>query len=187
MSVYQVFFATGNIEKLRDILDVVGSPQDLRIDHCEFSIDELQTSDLTKLVHAKAITAFNHVRYPVIVDHTCLGLVALKGLPGTGASQFWKCLGTDICNVVSKLGDNRAEITVALSFTDGRRIVQVQHKQKGAIADSPRGHRNFDWDRVFIPKNETRTYAEMTPKEKNETSPRARAFLKLVKQIRKIT
>lgn len=187
MSTYRIFFVSGNVEKLRDILDIVGSLSDLRIDHFEFSIEELQTEELSKLVQEKAIAAFNRVRHPVIVDHTCLGLSALRGLPGTAASHFWKCLGTDVCGVVSKLGDDRAEVTVALAFTDGKRMIQVQHKQKGQIAAAPKGSREFDWDRVFIPQNEIRTYAEMSLREKNENSPRARAFLKLVREIRKLT
>lgn len=182
---YQVFFVSRNVEKLHDILDVVGSLTDIRVDHFDYSINELQTSNLEMLIQEKALSAFARVRHPVIVDHTCLGLAALKGLPGTSASEFWRCVGTDVCNVVTKLGNDQADVTVALGFTDGQKLLHVKQKQKGSVAASPKGARNFDWDRVFIPKGDGRTYAEMSPHEKNRLSPRAKAFAKLIRQIRR--
>lgn len=185
MSRYRIFFVSGNVEKLRDVMDVVGLWPDVRIDHFQYAIQEPQTLDLTSLIEEKAVAAFARVRYPVIVDHTCLGLGALNGLPGPMTSAFWGAVGADVCSIVSKLGDDTADIRVSLAFTDGRQIRHVIQKQKGTIAGAPRGSRDFDWDRVFVPKGETRTYAEMTPTEKNQTSPRAKAFEKLVRQIRK--
>jgi XTP/dITP diphosphohydrolase len=166
-------------------MDVVGSWPDVQLNHFRYSIKEPQTLDLESLIEEKAIAAFACVRHLVIVDHTCLALGALKGLPGSMTSAFWEAVGTDVCNIVSKLGDDTAEILVSLAFTDGRQIQRVIKRQKGTIAKAPRGSRNFDWDRVFVPRKETRTYAEMSPREKNQTSPRAKAFEDLIKKIRK--
>src|SRR4051794_30922481 len=110
----RVFFASGNVEKLADVMDIVGSWTDIRVDHYPISIEELQTIDLQVLVENKLMRAFQSVRQPVIVDHTCLGLQALKGLPATHSSLFWQTLGGDICDIVARLGENRAEVTVGL-------------------------------------------------------------------------
>ena len=47
------------------------------------------------------------------------------------------------------------------------------------IAVTPRGETNFGWDPIFIPDGYSKTWAEMTPDEKNETSMRKPALEKL--------
>ena len=47
---------------------------------------------------------------------------------------------------------------------------------RGQIARAPRGDRGFGWDTIFIPDGETRTFAEMTPEEKDRLSMRRKAF-----------
>ena len=44
---------------------------------------------------------------------------------------------------------------------------------------SPRGGTNFGWDPVFLPNGYTKTFAEMSPEEKNAISHRRIAVLKL--------
>jgi XTP/dITP diphosphohydrolase len=182
----RLFFASKNVGKLEDVMELVGAWSGIRIDHYEVAIEELQTSDLKALVQDKAIRAFSIIRQPLVVDHTCLELKALNGLPGTHARLFWDRLGDRICEVVGKLGEDKAEVTVGLAYTDGKSIKTVMRKQRGTIAPAPRGARHFDWDRLFVPDGESRTYAEMTPAEKNRTSPRARAFEAMARNLRAI-
>jgi XTP/dITP diphosphohydrolase len=53
----------------------------------------------------------------------------------------------------------------------------------GHIALDKRGTNGFGYDPVFIPEEETRTFAEMELAEKNTMSHRARAFQKLVEFV----
>jgi XTP/dITP diphosphohydrolase len=55
---------------------------------------------------------------------------------------------------------------------------------EGSIADAPRGTNGFGYDPVFIPKDSTRTLAEMTAVEKNAISHRARALHDLMAQVK---
>ena len=179
------FFVSANPEKLRDVKDVVGSWKHIRIEYYAHSIQEIQTTDLIKVLEHKVIRAFEEVRQPVIVDHTCLGLSMLRGFPGTQSSSFWHYLGTHVCELVAMTGDDAAEVTVGLAYTNGEAITNIVTKVKGTITTKPRGPREFDWDRIFIPAGESRTYAEMTLAEKNARSPRAQAFEQLARRLRK--
>jgi XTP/dITP diphosphohydrolase len=53
---------------------------------------------------------------------------------------------------------------------------------QGTITDTPRGTNGFGYDPVFVPRGETRTYAELADAEKNAISHRARA----VRWLRKL-
>jgi len=50
----------------------------------------------------------------------------------------------------------------------------------GRIIDEKRGTNGFGYDPIFIPENETRTFAEMELTEKNQFSHRARALEKMI-------
>ena len=49
---------------------------------------------------------------------------------------------------------------------------------EGTIIDAPRGENGFGYDPIFVPAGETRTFAEMSFKEKNKISHRAKALKK---------
>lgn len=46
------------------------------------------------------------------------------------------------------------------------------------VSTEERGKRHFGWDPVFIPKGENRTFAQMSPEEKNAKSHRRAALAK---------
>ena len=58
---------------------------------------------------------------------------------------------------------------------------------EGSIAEAPAGGEGFGYDPVFVPdEGDGRTFAEMTPEEKNDLSHRGRAFRTLADGLRAI-
>ena len=126
---------------------------------------------------------------PAVADDTGLEVDALHGAPGVSSSRFAGAHATYDDNVAKLLADlaaagaegaqaRRARFrTVAIaSFPDGREVV-AHGSVEGAIAEQRRGTGRFGYDPVFVPDGaDGRTYAEMTPAEKNTRSHRARAF-----------
>ncbi|MCX7785924.1 MAG: non-canonical purine NTP pyrophosphatase, partial [candidate division WOR-3 bacterium] len=49
----------------------------------------------------------------------------------------------------------------------------------GVIADKPKGESGFGYDPVFIPDGFDKTFAELSPEEKNKISHRAKALIKV--------
>jgi len=67
----------------------------------------------------------------------------------------------------------------------------VTHTERGVIEGrigfEPRGDKGFGYDPLFIPEGTDRTFAEMTMKEKQGISHRARAFRELRKFLETVT
>lgn len=69
--------------------------------------------------------------------------------------------------------------TIAL-YQRGKKIKVLKGICRGRIAEEMRGAHGFGFDPTFIPAGSKKTFAQMTPAEKNKISHRARA-LKAVK------
>jgi XTP/dITP diphosphohydrolase len=139
----------------------------------------------------KALAAVALTRLPAIADDTGLEVDALHGAPGVHAARY---AGPD-----AKYADNVAKLlrelagvppeqrtarfrTVCLAAWPDGTEMSADGILEGTITDAPRGTNGFGYDPVFVPKGETRTYAELTDAEKNAISHRARA----VRLLRKI-
>jgi XTP/dITP diphosphohydrolase len=125
---------------------------------------------------------------PSIADDTGLEVLALNGAPGVRSARFAGEEATyeeNVALLVSRMegaSDRRARFrTVAAAvFPDGSEVA-AEGTVEGTIGTSPRGKGGFGYDPVFIPdEGDGRSFAEMTPAEKNACSHRARAFAALV-------
>lgn len=67
---------------------------------------------------------------------------------------------------------------ITMVFPDGRKLV-ARGECKGHILDMPRGQNGFGYDPLFVPNGFQRTFAQLTPEEKNKISHRAKALKKL--------
>lgn len=105
------------------------------------------------------------------------------GFQGVLHSLFWDAASSRLCDLVKTLGDDGAAAIVCLAYTDGKNIVTVHKEKRGKISDAPRGGRDFDWDRVFIPEGFDRAYSEFSIDEKNKISQRAEAINDMLSRI----
>jgi len=69
---------------------------------------------------------------------------------------------------------------LSLCFLE-KKIVCVQGTVEGEISKKPSGKNGFGYDPIFIPKNKTKTFAEILPKEKYKIDHRYLAFKKIKK------
>ena len=129
---------------------------------------------------------------PAVADDTGLEVAALDGRPGVYSSRYAGENATYADNVSKLLSeldgcdDRRARFTtVAMAcFPDGREVVGTGAVE-GRIAESARGERGFGYDPIFVPdEGDGRTFAEMTPEEKNVMSHRGRALRALIEHLK---
>lgn len=144
------------------------------------------TLEENALLKARALTAATGS--PSVADDTGLEVAALGGAPGVESARYAGEDATYEDNVTLLLSrlegvtDRRARFrTVAVAaFPDGSELV-AEGMVEGAISPARRGAGGFGYDPVFVPTDgDGRSYAEMTPSEKNARSHRARAFSSLV-------
>ncbi|MGZ3460207.1 MAG: non-canonical purine NTP pyrophosphatase, partial [Archangium sp.] len=119
---------------------------------------------------------------PVIVEHGALCIESLNGLPGALIKPFWSALGSKLSEWVPA-GNRAATARSALCYCDGRERRVLLAQVEGELASSARGTGGFHWDPLFIPKGQTRTFAEMSLVEKLQFSPLGQLHAELRRRL----
>ena len=164
----------GKLAEFRRILpdwEIVGKKLD---------IEEIQSLDPYKVAEHKAIAAYKANNYnPVLIEETSLALRGLNGRPGTYIKDF--AGDADMRRMIAETwlkGRDRAALAkVIIAVFDGSQAHIREGNTEGAIAENLRGTNGFGWDDIFIPKGESRTFAEMSAAEKDRYSMRRKALV----------
>lgn len=171
----EIRFLSGNkfkIEEASQILERAG----VSVVPVNAKVEELQTEDTSRLVKDKAIKAFEKIGRPLFVEHTGLYIDYMNGLPGGLTQIFWDTLQADkFTQLFGKEGENTLVAKTVIGFVDGKRFHLFEGSVKGNVPPKPIGNRDFQWDCVFVPEGETKTFAELGER-KNEISMRKKAL-----------
>ncbi len=174
----EIRFVSGNQFKIDETKEIMKGSGHTIIPF-DKKIEELQTLDVTNLVKDKLLKAFNFIGRPLFVEHTGLYIKYLNDFPGGLTQIFWDRLNADkFAELVGNLPDTTVVAITTIGYCDGMKIHYFKGEVKGNIVNSPRGNRDFQWDCVFLPEGESRTFAEMGA-AKNEISMRKQALEKL--------
>lgn len=148
------------------------------------------TFEENALLKARAISRATGL--PAIADDSGLAVEVLGDMPGIFSARWAGNHGDDVANLqllLAQLSDvadpDRAAAFVcaaALAMPDGTEDV-VRGELRGRIITAPRGSNGFGYDPVFVPDGETRTTAELEPKEKDAISHRGVAFRALAERL----
>ena len=175
-------FVTGNLDKVREASDILECP----LDHVSgLKIDEIQASDINKIVAHKAEQAFNKLKCPILVEDSGLIFSAWNGLPGALIKWFEISVGCHgLLKMLEGFENREASAVCVAAIFDGQKMILTKGERKGVISPSIRGENGFGWDVIFIPEQYDKTYAEMDFNQKNAISHRRMAFEKLNKEIK---
>ena len=157
--------------------------------------DETETTFIGNAV-LKARAAADASGLVAIADDSGLSVVALGGQPGVlsarwavaeeGAPRDFAHAMRRVEQALAASGsaDRSAFFTCALAvaWPDGP-VVAVEGQVHGSLSFPPRGDRGFGYDPIFVPRGDTRTFAEMEAAEKDAMSHRAIAFEKLKRAL----
>jgi XTP/dITP diphosphohydrolase len=129
-----------------------------------------------------------------VADDTGLEVGALGGKPGVRSARYagngasFEDNRTALLEALHGIPfeQRTARFRTVLCYQDTLRTLFVEGICEGWIADHERGSEGFGYDAVFVPRDNNptyRTFAEMTPEEKNAASHRARALSIFVRQL----
>jgi XTP/dITP diphosphohydrolase len=197
--VTRVLLATRNPKKLVElqrILDeALGSSRITLLGLSDVdTYEEVPESGLTYAENAliKAREGVRHTGLPTVADDSGLAVDVLGGMPGVFSARWAGGHGDDAANlalVLAQISDVPDEhrgaafvCAATLVLPDGREFA-VEGQVRGSLIRAPRGDGGFGYDPIFVPENETRTSAELTPSEKDAISHRGRAFRALAAVI----
>lgn len=171
----RITVVTNNPHKAREIaLFFEGVAE---VDHVALECPEIRDDSVRKIAEKKAEYAYGILRTPLICDDTGFYVHALRGFPGPYAAYVQRTIGNEgILRLMEGVADRRAHFETAIAYAFGEGIRVFSGKIQGRVVP-PRGEGGFGYDPIFEWRG--RTLAEMSPREKNRISHRARALGKL--------
>lgn len=143
----------------------------------------------------KARAAMEATGLPVLADDSGIAVDGLDGAPGVYTADWAETPhGRDFMQAMTRTWvelDARGvpeprtaqfRATLLLMWPDGEEAV-FEGVAPGRLVWPPRGTLGHGYDPIFVPDGDERTYAEMSPEEKNRISHRARAFALLERAL----
>ncbi|WP_416879569.1 non-canonical purine NTP pyrophosphatase [Litorimonas sp.] len=143
------------------------------IDHFEVEFPGVSTNEplernLEEMVRHKAISAYQRILEPCIVEHAGLVLESHKeaNYPGGLTQPMWDALGAEgFLSSVTWAGE-KVTARAVVGYCDGMNVHIFVGETIGKFSPEPLGARKFYWDTVFIPDTgDGRTYAEISAGE----------------------
>ena len=181
-----MFVATRNRHKLREIGALL-APMGFEIRSCaELGTDDVAENGATFLANARAKLAAYAARTDqwVLADDSGLEVPALGGAPGVNSARYARP-HDDAANNAKLLAalapfrgaERRARFVCAVALgRDGREVFAAEGAVEGVILDAPRGAGGFGYDPLFLHAPSGATFAELSDRDKNRVSHRARAL-----------
>lgn len=188
-----IVFATNNKNKLREIRDIVGSRYNiLSLSDINCHEDIPETADT---IEGNALLKARFVKekygYDCFADDTGLEVEALDDRPGVYSARFAgeECNSEkNIDKLLSELKgieNRKARFRTVIALLKGETEEEFEGVIYGNISHERHGEGGFGYDKVFVPENYDRTFAEMLPEEKNSISHRAKATRLLIEYLNK--
>ena len=172
-------------------LNEAGVPFDPEEEHLE-PHDTFEENALSKARHFQARSGL-----PTVADDSGLEVHALHGAPGVRSKRFAPGVDAeghelDVANnrhLMRRLAGRGAQgraarfVCVAALVDGDHPPVVCRGEAPGVILEAERGAGGFGYDPLFFDPELGKTFAELTPEEKNERSHRGRAFRMLATKL----
>jgi len=189
-------FATNNSHKLREARQILGDRVNiLSLSDIGCNDDIPETADTFEgNALQKARWVSGRYGHDCFADDTGLEVDALGGAPGVLSARYAEANGygsshdspANVRLLLENLkdaampGERRARFRTAVALIRGGHEQVVDGIVEGHITREGCGTDGFGYDPVFMPDGFDRTFAEMTPDEKNAISHRGRALRNLL-------
>lgn len=189
----RLVLATANPDKAAEISAILGDRFELAPRPPDVAIAVEDADSLVGNARLKALSLVHATGEPAVADDTGLEVDALGGAPGVWSARFAGADATYADNVARLLHElegiapamrtARFRTVALVRWPDGREVA-AEGTVEGTIAGAPTGGGGFGYDPVFVPsEGDGRTFAEMTPGEKDALSHRGRAFRTLTTHL----
>lgn len=183
----KIVFSSGNKHKIEEFSAIlkryvpdleVASMKEVGI--FDDIVEDGTTFEENAMIKARAVAKYGYIG---VADDSGLSVDALGGAPGIYSARYAGEHGNDKKNNLKLLDDmknieNRDGAfvcAIACAFPSGMQNEDfvVRGECRGRILHGERGNGGFGYDPLFFVEQFGRTYAELTPDEKNSISHRA--------------
>lgn len=190
----KIVIASGNAHKIAELRDILAkfipsaevlSMKDAGID-TEIT-ENGKTFEENAMIKAKAVASYGYIG---VGDDSGLSVDALGGAPGIYSARYAGEHGNDKANnakllsALESVSDRDAKFVCAIAcvFPSGESFC-VRGEAKGQILYSASGSSGFGYDPLFFYPPMGKSFAELSPEEKNSVSHRAVALEAFAKEF----
>jgi non-canonical purine NTP pyrophosphatase (RdgB/HAM1 family) len=180
-SAEKLILVSSNPNKGIEAERILGVP----IQQVSISLLEIQAVTVEEVTRYKLEQARTKGFGRLIVEDVGLGFDELGNFPGPYVRWLLEAAGgKGLGAIASALRDRSARAECCVGYWDGMTTHLFRGETGGRILVDSRGEPRFGWDAWFQPEGSTKTFAEMSPEEKDEVSHRGRAYRQLASFLR---
>ena len=162
----ELFFASSNENKFQEaerILTNLG----VKVNFSKTTLEEIQSNNLNDIAGQKAINAYNLIQKPVIIEDDGLFIDSLNGFPGPYSSYVYDTIGNKgIMNLLENSEFRDAKFVSIIAYLGGSDGVKLFESSIPGKISSVIEKGGWGYDPIFIPDGESKTYANVSDKDK---------------------
>ena len=162
----ELFFASSNENKFQEaerILTNLG----VKVNFSKTTLEEIQSSSLSEIAEQKAISAYELIQKPVIIEDDGLFIDSLNGFPGPYSSYVYDTIGNKgIMNLLENSEFRDAKFVSIIAYLGGSDGVKLFESSIPGKISSVIEKGGWGYDPIFIPNGESKTYANVYDKDK---------------------
>ena len=179
----KINYVTGNKGKV-ELANLIYKDLGFEIYQYNMETPEIQSSECEDVASFSAEYAANILGEPVMKNDSGLFIEALNGFPGVYAKYAEETLKAEgFIRLMEGIENRRCYWVEALAYCEPKKepIVFVS-KTYGYISKDIRKFRGYDYDYIFIPEGDTRTFSEMSEEEQLRCFD-TKAYMELAKYL----
>ena len=162
----KIYYVTGNELKVK-LAKSIFEKYGVEVVQEDIDTPEIQSLDCKEIAEYSAKYACDLLNKPVLKNDSGFFIEALNGFPGALAKYAEDKIKADGFIKLLDGNDNRKAYWIeVLSYCEpGKEPVSFISKSDGYISDKVIEGLGYDYDKIFIPENDTRTFSQMSEEE----------------------
>lgn len=163
----RITYVTGNKYKIELAQRILG-PLGVEVLQKKIYCPEIQDDKIENVSKFSAKYAANELQVPVIKNDSGLIIEALNGFPGPYTAYVEDTLTEEgILKLMSGIENRQAYFVEVISYCEpNEEPISFISKTLGEISLEKKGEFGWSYDRIFIPKGETKTLAQFNDDER---------------------
>ena len=162
----ELFFASSNEHKFQEAERILAN-LGMQINLFKTTLEEIQSNNLNDIAEKKAINAYDLIQKPVIIEDDGLFINSLNGFPGPYSSYVYDTIGNKgIMNLLENSQVRDAKFVSIIAYCDSDCDVKLFESSIPGKISSIIEKGGWGYDPIFIPDGESKTYANVSDKDK---------------------
>ena len=162
----ELFFASSNEHKFQEAERILAN-LGMQINLFKTTLEEIQSNNLNDIAEKKAIYAYDLIQKPVIIEDDGLFINTLNGFPGPYSSYVYDTIGNKgIMDLLENYQVRDAKFVSIIAYCDNDRGVKLFESSIPGKISPIIEKGGWGYDPIFIPDGESKTYANVSDKDK---------------------